>query len=233
MWQQHSKISFRLLPRRKLFNNIRCCLTLPGTVSQPQKQQLFVSTTNVICLVPTSVANHFCSATTSPSRNISDVSHHHRRTLAVKSIRTVCHHKYIKKQQQQQQLPSSFSTMAEEIRHHPVQTSIENQLTSIFQPTYLQVINESHRHNVPKNSETHFKVVIVSETFMTTKNLIERHRMVNAALKEQLAGPVHALSIVAKTPQQWQEMVNNNNGAVTIEPSPNCQGGDGSLPRRT
>lgn len=57
--------------------------------------------------------------------------------------------------------------------------------------------------------------------------------MVNTALKEQLDGPVHALSIVAKTPKQWQDMQQKSgDGIVTIEPSPNCLGGDGSLPKR-
>jgi BolA-like protein 1 len=85
----------------------------------------------------------------------------------------------------------------------------------------------------PINSETHFKVVIVSNKFDTCKNLIERHRMVNTVLKEQLDGPVHALSIIAKTPKQWEQMsLQSNNGPIIIPPSPNCLGGDGSLPSK-
>jgi hypothetical protein len=45
-----------------------------------------------------------------------------------------------------------------------------------------------------------------------------------------LKGPVHALSIIAKTPAQWQTMVDS--GTVTIPKSPNCMGGDGSLPSK-
>lgn len=83
--------------------------------------------------------------------------------------------------------------------------------------------------NSPKNSETHFKVVVVSDEFTSLKTLLARHRRVNAILKEELDGPVHALSIVAKTPTQWHVM--EETGASTnIEASPSCRGGDGSLP---
>jgi len=111
----------------------------------------------------------------------------------------------------------------------PVQAAITENLTKIFQPSYLEVINESHKHKVPKDSETHFKVVVVSSQFETTKTPVQRHRLVNAALAEQLEGPVHALSIVAKTPEQWQKMVD---AGEKVQPSPNCRGGDGSLPSR-
>ena len=112
----------------------------------------------------------------------------------------------------------------------PVQASIEHNLRQSFQPLHLEIINESHRHNVPKGSETHFKVVVVSEEFNGVKSPVARHRMVNAALAEQLEGPVHALSIVCKTPEQWQDMVDQGN--VAIPASPACAGGDGSLPKR-
>jgi BolA-like protein 1 len=69
----------------------------------------------------------------------------------------------------------------------------------------------------------------VSPAFDETSAMIARHRKVHAALAEQLAGPIHALSIVAKTPQQWQAMLEQGKG---IEPSPPCRGGDGSLPSR-
>lgn len=62
------------------------------------------------------------------------------------------------------------------------------------QPTHLEVINESNMHNVPRGSETHFKVVVVSEAF-DKESLIKRHRSVNEVLKTELEGPVHALSI--------------------------------------
>ena len=109
----------------------------------------------------------------------------------------------------------------------PVQASITEKLTKLLSPSYLDVINESHMHNVPKNSETHFKVVVVSTQFDTIKSPIQRHRLVHGALEEELKHPVHALSIVAKSPSQWESMIA---AGKSIPPSPNCRGGDGSLP---
>ena len=104
----------------------------------------------------------------------------------------------------------------------PVETLITQKLTEAFHPvTHLQVLNESYMHNVPKGSETHFKVVVVSDKF-ENKSLIARHRAINETLCEELAGSVHALSIVAKTGSQWSNMSNTN-----IDPSPPCRGGFG------
>merc|ERR1712066_157501 len=101
----------------------------------------------------------------------------------------------------------------------PVFKSIHEKLSEKFAPSHLEIINESYMHNVPKGSETHFKVVVVSEKFLDTK-LIARHRMVNDSLREELQTGVHALSIVAKTPAQWGE-------GSTVERSPACRGGFG------
>merc|ERR1712216_3012 len=91
----------------------------------------------------------------------------------------------------------------------PVQAGIQARLAEAFEPSFLEVINESSNHNVPKGSESHFKVVVVSTKFDGQK-LIDRHRSVNNVLSKELAGEavegapaVHALSIVAKTPEQW------------------------------
>jgi len=108
----------------------------------------------------------------------------------------------------------------------PVATSIQSKLESALSPLHLEVLNESHMHNVPKDAETHFKLFVVSETF-SKLNPIQRHRRVNSILKEELDGPVHALSIIAKTPTQYEAM--QRNGAK-IPASPACRGGDGSLP---
>ena len=56
--------------------------------------------------------------------------------------------------------------------------------------------------------------------------------MVNAILSEELSskgGSVHALSIIAKSPSQWNEMKRDINGDVMIDASPRCRGGDGSI----
>ena len=107
--------------------------------------------------------------------------------------------------------------------------AITTKLQQAFSPTHLEVRNESHMHNVPQNSETHFKVIVISDKFKDAKTPIKRHRMINEALREEVAadGPVHALSIVAMTPDKWQAKLEKGE---SVGPSPNCRGGDGSLP---
>lgn len=85
-----------------------------------------------------------------------------------------------------------------------VQASIESKLGEALTLLHLEVLNESNNHNVPANSETHFKVVAVSEQF-DGQPLIARHRQINEILAEELAGPVHALSIHAYTEADWQK----------------------------
>ncbi|XP_064401262.1 DNA-binding transcriptional regulator BolA-like [Halichondria panicea] len=95
-----------------------------------------------------------------------------------------------------------------------IHTKLEQQLT----PLHLEVINESHMHNVPKGSESHFKVVVVSDKFEGVA-LIKRHRLIMDALGEQLQQGVHALSIQADTPARWESR------GEKITQSPPCLGG--------
>ncbi len=97
-----------------------------------------------------------------------------------------------------------------------VQERITTLLRQQFAPTYLQVVNESHGHNVAPGAETHFKVVVVSEKFATLR-AVQRHRLVYQALAEELSGPVHALALHTHTPLEWSQ-----NGAVPA--SPDCVG---------
>jgi len=99
-----------------------------------------------------------------------------------------------------------------------MRASIHDALIERFSPSVLEVINESDNHNVPPGSETHFKVIVISEMF-AGDTLVARHRAVNQALASQLAGGVHALSIQALTAAQWM----SRNGVVPE--SPPCLGG--------
>jgi stress-induced morphogen len=47
----------------------------------------------------------------------------------------------------------------------------------------------------------HWKATIVSTAF-AGKSLMQRHRMINAALAEELKGPIHALTLDVKTPDE-------------------------------
>lgn len=97
------------------------------------------------------------------------------------------------------------------------QQTIEEKLASGFSLQHLQVINESDQHNVPAGSESHFKVVLVSNEFEGTR-LIARHRLVNDTLSAELSGGVHALSIHTYTPDEWHK----RHGDVPM--SPPCLG---------
>jgi BolA family transcriptional regulator, general stress-responsive regulator len=82
---------------------------------------------------------------------------------------------------------------------------ISHKLTLAFTPVRLSVQDDSHLHAGHSGSrpggETHFSVDIVSEAFRG-KSRIERHRMVNAALADELATGVHALAIHAAAPEE-------------------------------
>lgn len=98
---------------------------------------------------------------------------------------------------------------------------IENQITeklkADFNPSHLQVINESHMHNVPTGSESHFKVVVVSDKF-DGKRLIQRHKAINSCLASELKNDIHALAMHTYTAQEWAEVED-------APQSPKCLGG--------
>uniref|UniRef100_A0A6B0UXD2 Putative transcriptional regulator bola n=1 Tax=Ixodes ricinus TaxID=34613 RepID=A0A6B0UXD2_IXORI len=119
----------------------------------------------------------------------------------------------------------------------PVQRRMEEKLSKALNPTELSVENESHMHNVPKGSETHFRVTVVSASF-EGKSLVQapkvpwwahhgtiddhllivemQHALVYGAVKEELQNPVHALAIETSTPAKWKGQTKQ---------SPPCLGG--------
>ncbi len=80
-------------------------------------------------------------------------------------------------------------------------------LQDALHPVELEVINDSHRHadhyvhpgGADHSGESHFTVRIVADVF-AGRTRVQRHRLVNEALKAELAGGVHALAIHAKAP---------------------------------
>lgn len=84
-----------------------------------------------------------------------------------------------------------------------MESRIREKLARRFAPEQLEVLNESHRHaghaGSPGTGESHFAVGIVSAAF-AGKSRLERHRMINAELDEELKGGVHALAIKAFAP---------------------------------
>ncbi len=85
-----------------------------------------------------------------------------------------------------------------------VRRIITEKLTEAFAPAEIEVTDESHLHaghaGARPEGETHFRVKVVAEAF-AGKPLVQRHRMINEVLADELAGPVHALAIKADVPQ--------------------------------
>ncbi|MDC8832403.1 BolA family protein [Alteromonas gilva] len=99
-----------------------------------------------------------------------------------------------------------------------VKVFIEQQLSDNLAPLFLEVIDESHMHNVAAGAQSHFNVTVVSDVF-SGQRLIARHREVNGLLAEALAGPVHALALHTYTPEEWQARQQQSVA------SPPCMGG--------
>ena len=80
---------------------------------------------------------------------------------------------------------------------------MRNKLLAAFAPTHLEIVDDSDKHKghagAREGGESHFTVVIESQAFAGVGRE-DRQRMINKALAEELAGPVHALSIRADAP---------------------------------
>lgn len=96
--------------------------------------------------------------------------------------------------------------------------SIKEKITSDLSPTHLEVVNESAMHSVPPGSETHFRLLVVSDAFKG-KSLLERQKRVNQILAEELRNKVHALAMQTLTPDEWRSKGHQK------EQSPPCLGG--------
>ncbi len=97
--------------------------------------------------------------------------------------------------------------------------AIRQKIEKAFNPDYYELENESSKHSVPPGSETHFRLLIVSESFQGMAR-IDRQRQVNQLLADELAHGVHALSQRALTPEEW-EKTKDQYPMV----SPQCRGG--------
>ncbi len=101
----------------------------------------------------------------------------------------------------------------------PIEEKIHAKLTARFQPLFIQVANESHTHNVPQGSETHFRVLVVSAHFANLSR-VARGRLIHEILAEELKNGVHALSHRSYTPDEWSKL-----GESVEMVSPPCLGG--------
>jgi len=100
-----------------------------------------------------------------------------------------------------------------------LQKLIEEKLEVELNPSHLSVTNESFMHNVPSGSESHFKVIVVSDVFDGIR-LVGRHQRINSILSVELKTKLHALSIETYTTAEWLKR------SGTTLSSPPCLGGN-------
>lgn len=81
---------------------------------------------------------------------------------------------------------------------------IQERLTQALETPEIEIVDESHLHAGHAGAASgagHFNVTVISNSF-NDKSLIERHRMVYAAVDDMMKTEIHALSINAKTPEE-------------------------------
>lgn len=93
---------------------------------------------------------------------------------------------------------------------------IEDKVKTALTPLHFELINESHMHAGPA-SESHFKLIAVSDEFKPL-SLVKRHQLIYRLLKDELAGPVHALALHLYCVNEWEVQKG------TAPDSPNCEG---------
>jgi BolA protein len=97
-----------------------------------------------------------------------------------------------------------------------IQHEIETIISKAFAPQHIDLVNESYMHSVPAGSESHFKLVLVSEQFSGMRS-VARHQKVYAALGDMMQ-TIHALALHTYTLEEWR--------AQGVAPdSPQCLGG--------
>jgi len=82
---------------------------------------------------------------------------------------------------------------------------LQKKLEAALSPLSLVIEDESAKHaghaGAREGGETHFRIRIVSESFAGLSR-VERQRKVYAAVAEELAERVHALSLITLTPEE-------------------------------
>lgn len=96
---------------------------------------------------------------------------------------------------------------------------IEVSLKEALDPIHVELVNESYKHNVPRGSESHWNLIVVSAAF-NGKRLVGRQRAVYKALSAEMSGGIHALTMKTLTPEEWIAQ-----GGDVSNASPPCLGG--------
>ncbi|MFT2099193.1 BolA/IbaG family iron-sulfur metabolism protein [Marinomonas sp. 2405UD66-6] len=99
-----------------------------------------------------------------------------------------------------------------------IQSQIDQSIRDNFDVYHMTLENESYMHNVPEGSESHFKLVLVSNAF-EGKRLVQRHQFIYGTLQAEMT-KIHALAMHLYTVSEWEER-------QSVAPmSPKCHGGE-------
>jgi BolA protein len=98
------------------------------------------------------------------------------------------------------------------------QQRITDLINQHIKPIYSNIEDESDQHHVPTGSESHFKITLVADLFQPLSRL-ERHRLINKILANELQQGLHALSLHLYSPTEWEA------GQKKVINSPVCRGG--------
>jgi BolA protein len=84
--------------------------------------------------------------------------------------------------------------------------SITDRITKAISPNSLEIINESHLHAGHQESfdgtgETHLRIKVVADKFEGMSR-VDRHRVINALVAEEIALGLHAIAIEARAPSE-------------------------------
>lgn len=96
--------------------------------------------------------------------------------------------------------------------------TIETLLMTRFKDAVIEITNESNQHAVAPDTESHFRVVVISDEFIDTP-LLGRHRLVYETLSMLLKNVIHALALHTYTVTEWKQR------AAESLASPACRGG--------
>lgn len=95
--------------------------------------------------------------------------------------------------------------MSKQLTAEMIRNNLIQKLKSTIQPIEIELIDDSEKHAGHAGSRaggaSHFKLWIVSERFVGL-SAIARHRLVYDALADDMKHQIHALNIVAKTPEE-------------------------------
>lgn len=97
------------------------------------------------------------------------------------------------------------------------QQELTEKLQEEFVPHFLKVENESHKHSSGRGSDSHFKIVLVSDKFEGTRQ-VARHRLIYQLFATDLENGIHALALHTYTLGEWQAL------GEKYPQSPNCAG---------